>query len=114
MAPSPRCVSLRLTVVRPKCVFLEAGLGAAYMGNSSSGLLGLVPGLVPSYMGKCFTKRIENWNLSPVNSTHPQSAVLEARLGAAFCMGRMSAFRACGLASDHIRPLLRPASAIRH
>ena len=67
-------------------------------------LLGLVPGLIPSYVRKCFTKRIKNWNLSPVSSTHPQGALMEAGLGSAYYRGPISALRAYRLASNHIRP----------
>ena len=91
-------------------------------------LLGLVPAFVPSYMRKCFTKRIESWHLSPDSSIHPQGTPLEAELGAAYYLRsvkgtlirrstipawldwkqaayylrRTSALRAYRLASNHI------------
>ena len=59
------------------------------------------------YMGKRSSKRIKNWNLSPINSNHPRGTLSEAGLGAAYYMGRISALRAYRLASNHIRPLHR-------
>ena len=91
----------------PKCVFLEAGLGAACMGNSTSAPLGLVPGLVTSYARKCFTERIDNWKLSLWNSTRYTGTVSHLRLGARYYLGRSSVSRAYRLASNHIRPLHR-------
>ena len=90
-----------------ECVFLEAGLGAACMGNSTSAPLGLVPGLVTSYARKCFTERIDNWKLSLWNSTRYTGTVSHLRLGARYYLGRSSVSRAYRLASNHIRPLHR-------